>query len=206
MERRDYTGIVPPQYTGKEIEVTALLEKGDSESAKLFYNISRDRLLDVNNWHKLAGMISAKFQLIERTGDPINRKAKTGDYIRVDIPGPGPSAGNGYDWVSIEEIKDVEEEEIQSTGLRVRPAANPFGNKDETAHFYSKDATSNFIVTREGNIISAWIIDRNIKPNNEPTSTIDKIRDSAIGVTAMGIFSKIQWQGLADGLVKDDHK
>ena len=93
MDRRDYTGIIPAQYTGKEIEVTASLEKGDSGSARLFYTISRDRLLDINNWHKLAGMISAKFQLVDNKGEHVNRKAETGDYIRVDIPGPGPAAG-----------------------------------------------------------------------------------------------------------------
>jgi hypothetical protein len=31
---------------------------------------------------------------------------------------------------------------------------------------------------------------------------VDKVRDVAVGLSAIAGFSKIQWQGLADGLVE----
>lgn len=204
MKQQDFTGIVPAQYTGEEIEARACVELKDVIEAKTFYDLVKERLLKVNDWHKIAGIISAKFQLINSKGEEVTRKAEQGDYLKIDIPGPGNSEGDGYDWVCVEEINEVADSDMQSAGFRVRPSQNPFGEKKETAHFYSDEATSNFIVTREGKQISAWIIDRNIKPNDSADSLTDKIRDTAVGMGAIEMFSKVQWQGLADGLVKHE--
>ena len=148
-------------------------------------------------------MCSSDLQLVSAAGEELNRNLQMGDYFRIDIPGPGSSAGDGYDWVCVEEIKEVAETNNESIGIRVKPAPNPLRNKTVIAHFYSDEATSNFIITRENSRISAWIIDRNIKPNDQGESVIDKIRDSAAGAGAIGIFSKLQWQGLAEGLIKN---
>lgn len=205
MKEKDFTGIIPAQYTGEEIEVTASVEFIDQNQAKFFFDIAKSRLLNVNNWHHLAGIISAKFQLMNAWVEEAGRKAEKGDYFKIDIPGPGSNEGDGYDWVCVEEIKEIDEEDIQSLGIRVRPVKNPLGDKEEIAHFYSSEATSNFIITREKNKITAWIIDRNIKPNDDAASLTDKIRDVAVGLGAIGLFSKVQWQGLANGLVKKEN-
>lgn len=202
MKQKDILGIAPSQYTGKEIEAEATVEFLNENDAILFYEIVKGRLLHVNNWHQLAGLVSAKFQLIDADGEETERKVQKGDFFKIDIPGPGSSEGDGYDWVIIEELKELSIDGIQSIGFRVRPTNNPFGNKNETAHFYSDESTSSFMVTRERNKISAIIIDRNIKPNINAGSLTDKIRDTAVGMGAMGFFSKIQWQSLAEGLVK----
>ena len=204
MKYQDHTGIIPAQYTGRQIEATASVELKNENEATAFYEIVKARLLNVNNWHRVAGIISAKFQLVGVSGEELDRNIQTGDYLKINIPGPGSPAGDGYDWVCVEEIKEVAETNIQSIGIRVKPAPNPLGNKKVTAHFYSDEATSNFIITRENSNISAWIIDRNIKPNDQAESVIDKIRNSAAGIGAIGIFSKLQWQGLAEGLIKND--
>jgi hypothetical protein len=204
MKQKDFTGIVPVQYTGNEIETDAFVDLKDDNEAKNFYEVVKERLLRVNNWHKIAGVISAKFKIMDASGNEVERNVQKGDYLKIDIPGPGSSEGEGYDWVCVEEVKEVAEGDMQSTGFRVRPSQNPFGEKNETAHFYSGEATSNFIVTHEGTRIKAWIVDRNIKPNTHADSLTDKIRDSAVGIGAIGMFSKVQWKGLAEGLVKKD--
>ena len=204
MKHTDYTGIVPAQYTGREIEAASSAVLKTENEAITFYDIVKERLLHVNNWHRVAGILSAKFQLVNATGAPVDRNVQQGDHFRIDIPGPGSPEGDGYDWVWVEEVKEVSEANIQSIGIRVRPAPNPLGGKHETAHFYSHEATSNFIVTRENSTVIARIIDRNIKPNDHASSLIDKIRDSAVGISAIGMFSKVQWQGLSNGLVKND--
>ena len=76
--------------------------------------------------------------------------------------------------------------------------------RNETAHFYSKEATSSFIITRENSKVISWIIDRNLLPNTESESLADKVRDVAVGVSAIAGFSKVQWQGLADGLIENN--
>ena len=204
MKKQDFSGLVPAQYTGKEIEAEASTELRNENEAKMFYDIVKEKLLNVNNWHQLTGLISASFQLVDANGEEVARSAKKGDYFKIDIPGPGSSAGDGYDWVCVEELKEGVDEDIQWIGLRVRPSHNPCGDTNETAHFYAKEATSSFIVTREDLKVSALIIDRNIKPNEYVDSLADKIRDTAVGVSAIGMFSKIQWQKLASGLVEKE--
>ena len=202
MKQKDFTGIIPAQYTGAEIEAEAFVDLKDDNEAKNFYEVVKERLLRVNNWHKIAGIVSAKFEVMDASGKEVERNVQKGDYLKIDIPGPGSSEGDGYDWVCVEDVKEVSEGDMQSTVFRVRPSQNPFGEKNETAHFYSNEATSNFIVTREGTKIKAWIVDRNTKPNTHADSLTDKIRDSAVGIGAIGMFSKVQWKGLAEGLVE----
>ena len=204
MNKKDYTGIVPVNYTGKEIEAEASAELKSDDEAKAFYTIVKERLLSVNKWHHMAGIVSARFQLVDKSGKIVERKAEKGDYIKIDIPGPGSKEGKGYDWVSVEELREVTENNIQSIGFRVRPAAHPFDDAKNIAHFYDDSATSNFIVTREGTKISANIIDRNVKPNDDTTSAIDKVRHFAVSTGAIAAFSKAQWQNLAEGWLKQE--
>src|SRR3954451_17073447 len=202
MKQKDYPEIIPANYTGKTIEAEAWAEMKDDTEAKNFYGIVKERLLNVNEWHHVAGMVSATFQLIDKSGKRVKRNAEKGDYIKVDIPGPGSKEGDGYDWVYIEELKEVADENIQSIGFRVRPSANPFGDAKNIAHFYDDSATSNFAVSRENKKVSATIIDCNVKPNDDTESAMDKVRHFAVGVGAIASFSKIQWQNLAEGLIK----
>lgn len=201
MKQQDFTGIIPPQYTGKEIEAESLVELTDESEAKSLFEIAKRRLLNVNNWHKVAGLISANFHIISAEGQEVTREVCKGDYLRVDIPGPGSKEGDGYDWVGVEDLREINSGDMESIGFRVRPSKNPHGIKNEAAHFYTREATSSFIVTREKLKVSAWIVDRNIEPNDHVESLIDKIRDTSVGIAAIGMFSKIQWQNLAKGLV-----
>ncbi len=202
MIKKDFLNIIPDQYTGKEIEAEAFIELKNEKDAAIFYETAKERLLNVNKWHKVTGIISAGFQAIDKNGNEAERPVVKGDYMRVDIPGPGNKEGDGYDWVLIEELKEVSDDDTQSIGFRVRPVANPLNAKKGIAHFYNESATSSFIITREGKKITANIIDRNIKANSDTTSLTDKIRDTAIGMSAIAGFSKLQWQNLAEGLVK----
>ena len=202
MKRKDYTGIVPQQYTGTAIEVDANIELKNIEEARAFYNVAKNRLLQVNNWHHIAGIISAKFQLMDANGSEAGRHAARNDFLKIDIPGPGSKEGGGYDWVLVDMFNEVNDGEIESIGFRVRPCNNPFGTKNEIAHFYSDEATSNFIVIRERTNVIAWVVDNNLKPNDHAESLVDKLRDTAVGMGAITLFSKMQWQGLVNGIVK----
>ena len=200
MEQKDFTGIVPQQYTGKDLTVQASTEFHNDDEAGHFFNVAKERLLDVNNWHSIARGITAEFQVTDAAGNEVNRKVQKGDYLRIDIPGPGSRKGDGYDWVYVEEVKEVSEDKLQSIGFRVRPSENPRGDQENIAHFYDDSATSNFIVTLEGKKVTALVIDKNLKPNLDTSSLVDKLRDATIGTTALAVFSKIQWQNLVEGI------
>ena len=140
--------------------------------------------------------------VIDEKGEEVTRDVRKGDYLRINIPGPGSKEGDGYDWVLVEELKEINRGSLQSVGFRVRPTENPFGEKNETSHFYSKEATSSFIICRENAQLISWIVDRNLLPNTESGSLVDKVRDVVVGVSAIAGLSKVQWQQLADGLIE----
>lgn len=203
MEEKNYTGIVPEHQEGKIIDTESSVEFDTEEEAKQFYEQVKEKLVRVNQWDEIAGALSAKFQLVDEQGNEVDRPVRQGDNFKIDIPGPGTQSGEGYDWVKVEEVKEVTEGGIESLGIRVRPCSNPLNEKEDVAHFYSDCSTSNFIVTREGKKVTASVYDRNTKPNNAADSTIDSIRDKIVGTTAVSFFSKIQWKGLVDGLLKN---
>ncbi|MEO5906491.1 MAG: hypothetical protein ABIQ11_07185 [Saprospiraceae bacterium] len=201
-EQKDITGILPDQYTGKSIEAQSSVELSNEQDARNFYHTVKARLLDINQWHQLAGVISAKFQLVDAQGEEVEREPQIGDYFKIDIPGPGSKDGDGYDWASIEAMNEVTDGNNQSIGLRVRPCPNPLGGSQNVAHFYSEESTCSFIIKQEGTSIHARIIDRNVKPNDVASSLMDKLRDSAVGIGAIIKFSELQWKNLVEGFVK----
>ncbi len=201
MTQKDPLGIVPAQYTGKEIEADISVELDDEHQACLLFTAAKKRLQNVNQWHKTAGFVSATFQVFDSKANEVNRNVEQGDFLRIDIPGPGSKDGGGYDWVTVEELKELETAPLQSFGFRVRPVANPKNQTNQVAHFYSDESTSTFVVSREGRKVTAFIIDSNTKANNEADSITDQIRNTSVAMNAIVMFSKAQWQNLVDGLL-----
>jgi hypothetical protein len=202
MKGNTNAGLLPDQYTGEEInsEKTEVLE--NTIEAKDFYNKVVHRLQNVNEWHRMAGTLSADFQLTDKNGHDVADAVQKGNLIRIDIPGPGSKSGEGYDWVQVEELKYTSGEDKERFGFRVRPARNPLGEEDVISHFYSEESTSSFIVSRMSNKITAGIYDRNTLPNKDATFFADKVRDLAVGTVGVAALSKLQWKGLLEGLME----
>ena len=196
--------IVPEQEGGVQTNTESDAELTSIEQAKQFYTEVKQRLLNVNKWHAIAGKLTAEFQLTDAHGKAVQRTAQKGDYFKIDIPGPGPATGDGYDWVQIEAVDENEEGDEQSISIRVRPASNPNNDHQDVAHFFSDEATSCFIVKREGQKVIAGVYGRNEKPNTSAEKVVDKARNTAIASGAIGGFSKLQWKSLVNGLVKKE--
>lgn len=194
--------LIPPQETGAQSNTEAVAEMGTAEEAKQFFAEVKNRLLYVNNWHQVAGAFSADFMLTDALGNEVNRTAEKGDHFKIDIPGPGPATGDGYDWVQIETIEETKEGDSEVIAMRVRPATNPNNEQQDIAHFFSDEATSCFMVKRENTKVIAGVYGRNEKPNTGAEKTIDKVRNSTVATGAVTAFSKLQWKSLVNGLVK----
>ena len=129
MDTPDSNQFVPGQERGaqKDLKESVTLENVDD--AEDLFLVAKEKLLDVNNWHKVAEGSSAAFILTDTHGSEVHRPAHTGDYIKIKIPGPANSAGDGFDWVHIEKIFN------QVTPLGKEPVPNPIrdasGNVDE---------------------------------------------------------------------------
>lgn len=202
--QKDDSKIIPEHNSGEQTNTDSSLNFTNENEAINFYEIVKQRLLHVNNWQQLAGMATANFILTDKEGNDVEREAREGDYLKINIPGPGSKTGNGYDWVKIEAIEKNAAPHQQTTGMRVRPAANPLTSQQDVAHFFSDESTSSFIVKREKNKVTAAIYGRNEKPNTDVEKLIDKARNTVIATAAFGGLSKIQWKSLAEGLLKKE--
>ena len=198
---------IPGQHEGVEVNVEDSVDLPNEEGAKRFFNVVKNRLLSINRWKEWAGSLSADFKLTDAQGTEVNGNPQKGYYFKIDIPAPGIVSGEGYDWVQIEEVKEEAENDCEFIAIRVRPAPSPVNEKTDVAHFYSDEATSNFIVRRDGTKVTAGVYGRNEKPNVKKSDTvIDKIRNAVVGTGGVSGFSKLQWKALVSGLLETEEK
>lgn len=205
MKVKNYTGAVPENQQGKRIDASSVKEFPSVDEAAALFSLASDRLLNINQWQDLTTEMLAQFSLYDVYGNPVNGVAREGLLVRIDIPGPGTGAAGGLDWVSIEEVKKYDSENVNSLAIRVRPADAP-GGEHVTAHFYSKDSTSTFTVTRENTAVTVAIYDRDLKTNKEAANVADKVRNAVASLAGQAVFSKIQWKALAEGLIDTEPK
>lgn len=195
------TAHIPAQQIGSEMNVVEHIELASELEAVHFFRIVKERLLDVNRWADMAGGATSDFFLTDSLGNLVQRKATGGDHIRIDIPGPGPQTGGGYDWVNIEEIRVEVLEDAEVMSMTARPSGNPLNNSGDTAHFLTQEATSTFQVKRVGKVIYAEEHGRNEVPNTDTESKLDNIRNTFVGWGAKVGFSYPQWKSLVKGLL-----
>ena len=205
MENTDQRA-VPPQHTGVKSDIEHSVTLSTVDRAKTLFGLARKRLLDVSNWNKIADGPSAHFQLTSPCGKDVFRNAQRGDKFRISIPGPGTETGDGFDWVEVEEIVETNDaSDSESIAIRVRPCPSPLTNSEHTAHFFTADATSSFVVMRRSNVVKAEVHGRNEKPNATDADTLlDKARNALVGLGALAGANKPQWNALVKGLLKTD--
>jgi hypothetical protein len=195
--------IIAEQQTGAFSNTDHSVECADIEQAKELFKLAAHNLINIGGWGELCGKGSADFKLTDENGQEVFREAKINDHIKIDIPGPGPFAGKGYDWVRVEEIdkNGDQKEETERLIISVRPAPNPETDSDTVAHFFSSMATSNFVVRRDKNKVSAAVLGRNEVPNTSESEGADKIRNSMIAASAIAGIAKLQWTMLVKGVL-----
>lgn len=193
-----FNGIVPKNVVGKAVDLKHSTISGSDEEAALIFKKATEKMLNINDWHQSGISFTATFDLTDSKGQKLNKLAALDDYIKIDVLGPGSSAGNGYDWVQIdafEDNRDVEAPE-ESLAIRVRACKDPTGKTNDIAHFFSGEATSTFILQRSRNIVTSFYHGRNETLNTNTEKVVDKVRNIVIGGTALTGMSEIQWDML----------
>jgi hypothetical protein len=201
-----FDNLIPANTHGKPSDLEFTVTLPNLEAAGNCFQRAVKRMLNPPIWHELAGWGTAHFTLIGEDGQELKRLAAEGDYLRIDIPGPGPAAGDGYDWVKVELLEDhpdsVAEEEW--TGMRVRPSPGPGRAAMEPAHFFRGDATSSFIIYRNGLMVTAFYHGRNEIPNTVTEKMADNIRNAIVATGAILSLSEIQWSALSKGFLSEE--
>jgi len=197
---------VPEQHTGSQIDTTAQAEFATADEAIAFYTIAKSRLLNAYKWAEICKVPLSVFALTDSQGLTVERPAEEGDYLKIDIPGPGTHSGDGFDWVRIEKITEDLADGAATTSMQVRPAANPASADTSTAHFYTAMATSTFQVKRIGTVVSAEEHGRNEVPNTDTSHLADNIRNTLVGWSAKIGLSYPQWKSLVKGIVETENQ
>lgn len=195
---------IPENTTGKQTDLFANRSFHSAEESMLFFNRACQRLLNPNQWALLAGKEKASFGLFDRNGDQQERFAQVGDYVRIDLPGPGSPLGSGYDWVQIANIDRQTRNEGMETflALQMRPSPAP-GKSASPAHFFEAVASSTLAVHRVNNKVTTSHHGRNEVVNNHTGHVADNIRNTLVATGARWGLSELQWTAFIEGLLAD---
>ncbi|MBC7948930.1 MAG: hypothetical protein H7Y42_13660 [Chitinophagaceae bacterium] len=193
---------IPAQRKGAHHTTAHAVRVASEQDARKAFDNARQRLIDVNRWHDVAGEGSAKFQVVDEEGKELEATVKEGNYLRITIQNiPATAVGDGDDWVKVEKIREENNSNYQMIAVRVRPAVPPFASDREIAHFFSPEATSTFCIERTKTKLRAAVYGRNEKPNTNASTLWAKIRNLGVAIGAMVGLNKSQWKSLVKGLV-----
>ncbi|QDP84025.1 hypothetical protein FNJ88_00095 [Chryseobacterium sp. SNU WT5] len=193
---------IPTHRIGAESMAISELELPSVGEARTHYQTVKARFLNINSWELFAGKEKAEFSLRDEYGKLSLEKPKVGNYISIKIPLLHNPDDEGMDWVKIEVCEENISDEEESNYIRVRPASKPGNSTDEITHFLNNDATSNFIIKRNGCKVTAEVIARNEVPNTKDKTVLEKLRNKIVAFGGMLLGSKIQWEGLTNGLIE----
>ncbi|MGE8553223.1 MAG: hypothetical protein ACN6OB_04695 [Chryseobacterium jejuense] len=193
---------VPEQDSGG-FHDTETIVKFDKALLPLKFEILKKRFFSVNKWMSYCGDAFAAFKLYAPNGNPVERDPQKGDFVRINIPGPGETEAKGYDWVEIIDICYDEDADSESIMMTCRPSTNPTDESLHIAHFYSSKATSTFMIQRYATHLKTAVYGRNESPNFN-ASFIDRLRNIAVAIGGMMGIAKIQWKQLTNGFLDFD--
>lgn len=193
---------IPTQHDGRKMDASESISFANLADAKQFYDVVRNRLLRISHWYQVAELPMATFTHLDKAGQATLQAPHLGDYIQIDIPGPGLPSTDGFDYVQIERIDESNDPNLQALTITLRPCSNPLSPHDaETKHFLQNIATSTLQIQRINNSINANYFGRNEVINLEVDALSDKIRNFVIGAGAKLGASFPQWKSLLKGLL-----
>ena len=194
---------IPAQHEGKDMDISDSVEFENEILARNFYLEAKNRLLTINNWNEVAKVPVSTFEHLDTFGQHSEERPQEGDFVKIDIPGPGLWSTSGYDYVQIEQINESSDQDHDLITLTLRPSFMPHHDHDhETKHFFKSMATSSFQVKRDGKTVEASYFGRNEIMNLELDSIMDRLRNIFVALGAKLGASYPQWKSLIEGILQ----
>ena len=194
---------IPAQLKGGSHNIVSMQCANTVDIAKRCFDELLLRLKSVNEWNSLSEKINAKFFLLDSKTVETTSELKVGNFIKIDIPGPGSPSGSGYDWTEIIEIQNgLENDNAPFFAFTIRPCPAPDSDKETVSHFYNQESTNTFIVRRLGTCIYAEVLGRNQIENTTDGPFLDIIRNKAIAIGSKIGFGSLNWMGFTQGLLE----
>ncbi|MDH5826818.1 hypothetical protein [Sphingobacterium faecium] len=192
--------IIPTQKEGNKLDCFETVEFSTTEIANWAFIKASNNLLAINEWHHIAELPAAVFQLVDHRGLKLERPIQLHDYIKIDIPGPGLPRTEGYDWVNVVHIETKNAPDFNLLSVSLKPCPDPtHPDNKETAHFFEGIASSTLIVEQRNNSLLFQYAGRNEIPNTDNDKLVDNVRNFMVGVGAVLGASYPQWKALIKG-------
>lgn len=197
--------LIPIQSKGKENNLQSVKTLTSLDEANALFQLAYQRINNPLRWHHLTGIVVTRFLLPEDTSLNHEPLISEGNYLRIEIPGPGTATGNGFDWIKIDTVvHDIDiERQKELFGMTFRACSNPEKNTDTTAHFFQSSSTSTFIIQRQQLTVTASYHGRNEIPNVHTESLLGNIRNAFVAVGAAAGLSETMWGILVKSFLKD---
>ena len=194
---------IPAQLKGGSHNIVSMQCANSIGIAEAYFEQLQYRLKSVNEWDSFTEKVKAKFFLIDSKTAETTSELKVGNFIKIDIPGPGSPSGSGYDWTEIIEIQNgMENQDNPFFAFTLKPCPAPDSDVETVAHFYNKDSTNTFIVRRIGTCIYAEVHGRNQIENTSEGPILDIVRNKAIAIGSKFGFGSLNWIGFANALLE----
>ena len=191
---------IPSHKKGIKKNYTSSRKFKEVSDAQLCYDNAIARLLNINHWDTISPLAKGMTQIMSGQMKMQRRKARLGDYVRIGLPIENPDGGS-YDWVQVDVLKFSSGKRKEQCLMVLRPCPMPGG--DITAHFFTEDASSNFLLTRDRNTVTADYYGHNETPNMDVSGLKEKIRNGIVAMGAMLGLSDTLWKPLTEGLLMD---
>lgn len=143
---------IPEHKEGVKTDTVSSIKFPSETEAIIHYQFVKQRFLNINYWHNIAGKATAYFTLTNEKGRPVYHVPQMNDHFKISIPAPENNTGAGYDWVQIKNIREQSEKHFEIICMTVQPASNPLNAGIEKAHFFNSGTSSTFLIKREVNI------------------------------------------------------
>lgn len=193
---------IPKHINGESSDIVNMICKENESLASAHFNEVKERLISVNKWHSYSDDIKASFYLVDSNDKLHSKGFEIGNYIKIDIPGPGNPIGKGFDWTEITSIQDGSDETNNPYfAFTIKPCAVPNVASNSTAHFYTDDATNTFIIRRVANCVYLEVHSRNELENTEDVPILDRIRNKAIALGGKVGLGNLNWDAFTKGLL-----
>jgi len=194
---------IPKQISGNYQDIVKMQCSNTLLEASNNFKLLHKRLINVNNWHSLSTKVKSNYQLIDSRTAEFTEDLKIGNYLRIDIPGPGSPIGNGYDWTKIVDIEsELENDDSPFFSFTVKPSPSPNSERENIAHFYDNNSSNTFIIRKIGTCIYAEIHGRNERENTSNVPILDKVRNKAVALGGKIGLSDLNWMGLTEALLE----
>ena len=195
---------IPTQEIGVSCDSNTCRSFPTKDNASKFFELIRNRILDVNHWNTYAGQYKASFTLTNAVGEKKKEaKPKCGDFIKIKLPEIHHLLFDDSDWVKIDCLEFETNSDSQLLNVCLKPSPNPCNRKKRTDHFFSSSSSNTIILYQTENIVQLSVHGRNEFPNVFTPNKLMKLRNFVIANLGYLGLSKFQWQGFTDGMMKD---